>query len=113
MSYDIFLVSALEDRDTAKLIARRLRALKFRVWLDQKQEDETFDAKDARDAMNSQSMLVLWSANAVKSGTHAWFSIPADTSLGSSPPSGRVWAGAWKARSGKAPSQRRPGCWIP
>ncbi len=67
MSYDIFLVSALEDRDTAKLIARRLRALKFRVWLDPKQEDETFDAKDARDAMNSQSMLVLWSANAVKS----------------------------------------------
>ncbi|MFN7164987.1 MAG: toll/interleukin-1 receptor domain-containing protein [Hyphomonas sp.] len=67
MSYDVFLVSALEDRDTAKLIARRLRSLKFKVWLDQKQVDETFDAKDARDAMNSQSMLVLWSANAVKS----------------------------------------------
>lgn len=67
MSYDVFLVSALEDRDTAKLVARRLRTLKFRVWLDQKQEDETFDAKDARDAANSQSVLVLWSANAVKS----------------------------------------------
>jgi len=67
MSYDVFLVSALEDRDTAKLVARRLRALKFKVWLDQKQVDETFDAKDARDAMNSQSMLVLWSAGAVKS----------------------------------------------
>lgn len=67
MSYDVFLVSALEDRDTARLIARRLRALKFKVWFDQKQVDETFDAKDARDAMNSQSMLVLWSANAVKS----------------------------------------------
>ena len=67
MSYDVFLVSALEDRDTAKLVARRLRTLKFKVWLDQKQEDETFDAKDARDAMNSQSMLVLWSASAVKS----------------------------------------------
>lgn len=67
MSYDVFLVSALEDRDIARLIARRLRSLKFRVWFDQKQVDETFDAKDARDAMNSQSMLVLWSANAVKS----------------------------------------------
>ncbi len=67
MSYDVFLVSALEDRDTAKLVARRLRAIKFKVWLDQKQVDETFDAKDARDAMNSQSMLVLWSASAVKS----------------------------------------------
>jgi hypothetical protein len=67
MSYDIFLVSALEDRDTAKLVARRLRSLKFRVWFDQKQEDEIFDAKDARDAMNSQAMLVLWSAYAVKS----------------------------------------------
>jgi hypothetical protein len=67
MSYDIFLASALEDRDTAKLIARRLRALKFRVWLDQTQEDQTFDAKDARDAMSSQTILVLWSANGVKS----------------------------------------------
>ena len=67
MSYDIFLVSSVEDRDTAKLVARRLRALKFKVWFDQKQVDETFDAKDARDAMNSQSILVLWSAAAVKS----------------------------------------------
>ena len=67
MAYDVFLVSALEDRDMAKLVTRRLRALKFKVWLDQKQTDDTFDAKDARDAMNSQSMLVLWSENAVKS----------------------------------------------
>jgi len=67
MAYDVFLVSAGEDRDMAKLIARRLRALKFRVWFDQKQTDETFDAKDARNAMNSQSILVLWSENAVKS----------------------------------------------
>lgn len=67
MTYDVFLVSAIGDRDIARLVARRLRALKFRVWLDQKQEDETFDAKDARDALNSQTMLVLWSASAVKS----------------------------------------------
>ena len=67
MAYDVFLVSASEDRDTAKLIARRLRALKFKVWFNQKQVDETFDAKDARNATNSTSMLVLWSENAVKS----------------------------------------------
>lgn len=67
MAYDIFLVSAIEDRDMAKLIARRLRALKFKVWFDQKQTDETFDPKDARNAMNSTNMLVLWSAAAVKS----------------------------------------------
>ncbi len=67
MAYDIFLVSAIEDRDMAKLIARRLRALKFKVWFDQKQTDETFDPKDARNAMNSTNMLVLWSAEAVKS----------------------------------------------
>ncbi len=67
MAYDIFLVSAIEDRDMAKLVARRLRALKFKVWFDQKQTDETFDPKDARNAMNSTNMLVLWSAAAVKS----------------------------------------------
>jgi hypothetical protein len=67
MAYDVFLVSASEDRDTAKLIARRLRALKFKVWFNQKQVDETFDAKDARNATNSTSMLVLWSEHSVKS----------------------------------------------
>lgn len=67
MAYDVFLVSAVEDRDMAKLVARRLRSLKFKVWFDQKQTDNTFDAKDARNAGNSQSMLVLWSENAVKS----------------------------------------------
>lgn len=67
MAYDIFLVSAIEDRDMAKLVARRLRALKFKVWFDQKQTDETFDPKDARHALNSKNMLVLWSEAAVKS----------------------------------------------
>ncbi len=67
MAYDVFLVSAIEDRDVAKLVARRLRALKFRVWLDQKQTDETFDARDARDATSARSMVVLWSEHAVRS----------------------------------------------
>ena len=67
MAYDVFLVSAIEDRDMAKLVARRLRSLKFKVWFDQKQVDNTFDAKDARNAGNSKHMLVMWSEHAVKS----------------------------------------------
>ena len=67
MAYDVFLVTVPEDFDMARLVARRLRALKFTVRFNQKQaEDDIFDAKDARDAGNSQSMLVLWSENAVK-----------------------------------------------
>ncbi|HAW55206.1 MAG TPA: hypothetical protein DCX29_09830 [Hyphomonas sp.] len=67
MAYDVFLVSAIEDRDMAKLVARRLRSLKFKVWFDQKQVDNTFNAKDARNAGNSKHMLVMWSEHAVKS----------------------------------------------
>ncbi len=92
MAYDVFLVSAIEDRDVAKLIARRLRALKFRVWLDQKQTDETFDPKDARDAMNSQSMLVLWSEKAIASD---W--VRAAASVGHSRPGTLVQASLDKA----------------
>ena len=51
----------------ANLVVRRLRALKFKCWFDKKQTDTTFDQKDARNALNSQSMLVLWSENAVTS----------------------------------------------
>ena len=67
MAYDVFLVTAIEDREIAKVIARRLRALKFKVWFDAKQTDDTFDDKDAKNAMKSQSMLVVWSEHAVKS----------------------------------------------
>ena len=67
MAYDVFLVTVPEDFDMAKLIARRLRSLKFTIRFNQKQtEDDTFDAKDARDAGKSDSMLILWSENAVK-----------------------------------------------
>ena len=66
MAYDVFLVSVPVDFDMAKLVARRLRSLKFTVRFNQKQtEDDVFDAKDARDAGNSGSMLVLWSEHAV------------------------------------------------
>ena len=67
MAYDVFLVTVPEDFDMAKLVARRLRSLKFTVRFNQKQtEDDIFDAKDARDAGKSGNMLVLWSANSVK-----------------------------------------------
>ncbi|WP_213271797.1 hypothetical protein [Hyphomonas sp.] len=81
MSYDVFLVSAVADRDIAKLVVRRLRSLKFKVAFNQNQVDETFDPKDARDATSSQTVLVLWSENAVKSD---W--VRAAASVGNSRP---------------------------
>lgn len=81
MSHDVFLVSAVADRDIARLVARRLRSLKFKVAFNQNQADETFDPKDARDATNAQSILVLWSENAVKSD---W--VRAAASIGNSRP---------------------------
>jgi len=67
MAYDVFLAYAPEDLDMASLVARRLRALKFKVRFNKKGEGTTFDDKDARDALKSQSMLVLWSESALKS----------------------------------------------
>lgn len=67
MSYDVFIVAALEDRDMAKLVTRRLRSLKMRVWYDAKSTDDQFDEKEARAIHRSKAMLVLWSENAVKS----------------------------------------------
>jgi len=81
MAYDVFVVSALEDRDMANLVVRRLRALKFKCWFDKKQTDTTFDQKDARNALNSQTMLVLWSKDAVSSD---W--VRAAASVGNSRP---------------------------
>lgn len=88
MAYDVFLVSALEDREIAKLITRRLRALKFKVRFDSKQTDDTFDAKDARDSANSQSMIVLWSGNALQSD---W--VRASASVGHSRPGTLIQVG--------------------
>ena len=67
MAYDVFVAYAPEDRDMAALVTRRLRALKFKVRFSKTQEDPVFDDKDARDALRSQSMLVLWSEAAVQS----------------------------------------------
>lgn len=62
--YDVFLVSTVADREKAELIARRLRALKFKVRLDKKREHTTPTPRDYRDADNSQTVLVLWSKSA-------------------------------------------------
>lgn len=62
--YDVFLASALADREKAELIVRRLRALKFKVRYDKKREHTTPTPKDYRDADNAASVLVLWSGQA-------------------------------------------------
>lgn len=70
MSYDVFLVAAPtkeKDREMARLVARRLRSMKMRVWYDAKAEDDVFDAKEARAIERSSAMLVLWSKSAVQS----------------------------------------------
>ena len=62
--YDVFLASALADREKAELIVRRLRALKFKVRYDKKREHTTPTPKDYRDVDNAASVLVLWSKQA-------------------------------------------------
>lgn len=88
MAYDVFVVYASEDKDMAALVTRRLRALKFKVRFNKRGEDPTFDDKDARDALKSQSMLVLWSENALKSD---W--VRAAASIGHSRPGTLVQTG--------------------
>ena len=59
--YDVYLVNALADGEKADLVARRLRALKFKVRYNKKRDHTTPTPKDYKDADNSQSVLVLWS----------------------------------------------------
>jgi hypothetical protein len=69
--YDVFIAAALEDIEIAKMIERRLKALKLKVFLDKDRSDNDsatgFDSKDAKAAFNSRSMLVLWSEAACNS----------------------------------------------
>ncbi len=65
MKYDVFLASALNDRDMAELVVRRLRALKFKVRYDKTRTSSQLTDKDVRDANASQSVVVLWSAAAM------------------------------------------------
>lgn len=88
MAYDVFIAYAPEDRDMAALVTRRLRALKFKVRFSKREEEPTFDDKDARDALKSQSMLVLWSEAALSSD---W--VRAAASIGHSRPGTLVQVG--------------------
>lgn len=59
--YDVYLVNTLADGEKADLVARRLRALKFKVRYNKKRDHTTPTPKDYKDADNSQTVLVLWS----------------------------------------------------
>lgn len=61
MAFDVLLVSAIGDRDKATIIARRLRALKFRVRHDANRTHKTPSARDLSDCNKAVSVLVLWS----------------------------------------------------
>lgn len=67
MAYDVYVVAAKADRDMARLVTRRLRALKMKVFYDAKDEDDVFTSKEARKLEQSDSVLVLWSQAAVES----------------------------------------------
>ncbi len=67
MAYDVYVVAAKADRDMARLVTRRLRALKMKVFYDAKDEDDVFTSKEARKLEQSDSVLVLWSKAAVES----------------------------------------------
>lgn len=67
MRYDVFIVSAQADLDAADAIARRLRALKFKVRLDKKRDHVTATPKDIKDLNDAQSVMVLWSKAACDS----------------------------------------------
>ena len=67
MAFDVLLVSAMGDSNKATVLARRLRALKFRVRHDAKRAHTTPSARDLSDCNKATSVLVLWSAKACDS----------------------------------------------
>lgn len=67
MAFDVLLVSAIGDRNKATVLARRLRALKFRVRYDAKRTHTTPSARDLAECNKTTSVLVLWSAKACNS----------------------------------------------
>lgn len=74
MKYDVFLVSASEDLDKADQVARRLRALKFKVRFDKKRAHSAATPKDIADLETSICTLILWSKAGVDpdKDTSAW-----------------------------------------
>lgn len=68
---DVFLAADPADVEKADIIARRLRALKMKVFFDKNRENNagltTFDDKDARNALKAKTIIVLWSKASVES----------------------------------------------
>ena len=69
MAYDVMIASAIADKAKAELIAKRLRALKFRVRHDAKREHTTPTTRDLNDANRALTVLVLWSKAACDTTT--------------------------------------------
>ena len=69
MAYDVMIASTMADKAKAELVARRLRALKFKVRYDAKREHATPTARDLTDANKSGAVLVLWSKAACDTGS--------------------------------------------
>ncbi len=67
MAHDIYLLSAAEDAEKARLVARRLRELGFKVRAAATDDDADLNDKDRREIDQSQAVLVLWSKTAKKS----------------------------------------------
>ncbi len=74
MKYDVFLVSSLADRDTAEMLVRRLRALKFKVRYDKTREHTSPRPKDLKDVGDTRSIVVLWSKSSCNAAVNdgAW-----------------------------------------
>lgn len=61
MRYDIFLASAMADRDRVDLLVRRLRGLKLKVRYARTRSHTTPTAKDVKQANLAETVLVVWS----------------------------------------------------
>ncbi len=61
MPHDVMIASAMADRAKAELLAKRLRALKFKVRYDARREHTTPTSRDLNDCNRSSVVLVLWS----------------------------------------------------
>ena len=69
MAYDVMIASTMADKAKAELVAKRLRALKFKVRYDAKREHSTPTSRDLTDANKSGAVLVLWSKAACDTGS--------------------------------------------
>ncbi|WP_084398062.1 hypothetical protein [Henriciella aquimarina] len=69
MAHDVMIASAIADKTKAQLVAKRLRALKFKVRYDARREHMTPTTRDLNDANRATTVLVLWSKAACNAGT--------------------------------------------